>query len=55
MYYIKAVNKGKVGYRYCAYNVVTNIINSLFSFLVYAEIVFVFSIKLVIGSELVLV
>ena len=55
MYCIKAVNKGKVGYRYYTYNIVANIINSLFLLLVYMEIILIFNIKLVIGSKLILV
>ena len=54
MYYVKAVNKGKVGYRYSINNVVADITYSLFLFLVYIEIVLVFSIELIVNSELVL-
>ena len=55
MYRIKAVNKGKVGYQYSTNDVVADIIYSLFSLLVYAEIVLVFGVELVVCSELVLV
>ena len=52
MYHIKAVNKGKVGYQCGTNNVVADIVYSLFSLLVYMEIVL--GIELVIGSKLVL-
>ena len=55
MYHIKAVDKGKVGYRCGANDVVADIVYSLFSLLVYAEIVLIFSIELVVGGKLVLV
>ena len=55
MYRFKAVNKGKVGYRCSANDVVADVVYSLFSLLVYAEIVLVFGIELIIGSELVLI
>ena len=55
MYHIEAVNKGKVGYRYGVNNVVADIAYSLFSLLVYVEIIFIFSIELIVYSKLVLV
>ena len=54
MYRVEAVNKGKVGYRYNANNIVTDIAYSLFLFLVYMEIILVFSIELIVDGELVL-
>ena len=53
MYRIEAVNKGKVGYRCRADDVVANIVYSLFFLLVYIEIVLIFGIELIIGNELV--
>jgi hypothetical protein len=55
MYYIKAVNKGKVGYRCRANDIVADTVYSLFSLLVYIEIDFIFGVELIIDSELVLV
>ena len=55
MYHIMAFNEGKVGYQYRANNVVTNIIYSLFLFLVCTKIVFIFSMELIVDSELALV
>jgi hypothetical protein len=55
VYCIEAVDEWKVGYRCSANDVVADIVYSLFSLLVYAEIVFVFGVELVIGSELDLV
>ena len=52
MYRIEVVNKWKVGYRYGLNDIVTDIVYSPFLLLVYAKIVFVFSIELVIGGEL---
>ena len=55
MYRIEAVDKGKVGYRCRANDVVADTVYSLFLLLVYAEIVFVFGVELVVGSKLNLV
>ena len=55
VYHVKAIHKGKVGYRRHAHNVVADTIDSLLLLLVYAEIVLVFSIELTVDSELVLV
>ena len=53
MYRFEAVDKGKVGYRCRANDVVANTVYSLFSLLVYTEIVFIFGVELVIGDKLV--
>ena len=55
MYYIKAVDKGKVGYWYGVDNVVTNVNYGLFLFLVYTQVVLVFSVQLIVGRELFLI
>jgi hypothetical protein len=55
IYCVEAVDKGKVGYWRGAYNVITNVVNSLFLLLVYTEVVFIFGIELIIDSKLVLV
>ena len=52
MYCIKAVNKGKVGYRCRVNDVVADTVYSLFLFLIYTQIVFIFSVELVIGDKL---
>ena len=55
MYRVKAINKWKVGHRYGVNNIVADIAYSLFLLLVYIEIIFIFSIELIIYSKLVLV
>ena len=55
MYRFEAVDEGKVGYQCRLNDVVANIAYSLFSLLMYTEIVLVFGVELIIGSELVLV
>jgi hypothetical protein len=55
MYYFKAVDKRKMGYRCGVNNIVINVIYGLFFLLMYTEIIFVFNIELIVGSELVLV
>jgi hypothetical protein len=55
IYYVEAINKGKVGYWYSAYNVVADIIDSLFLFLVYTKVVLILNVELIVDSELVLV
>jgi len=55
VYHVEAVDEWKVGYRYSANDVVADIVYNLFSLLVYAEIVFVFGVELIIGSEINLV
>jgi len=52
VYRFQAIDKGKVSYRCRANDVVTDIVYSLFLLLVYAEIVFIFGIELIVGSEL---
>ena len=52
---VEAVDEWKVGYRCRANDVVADIVYSLFSLLIYIEIVFIFGVELVIGSELNLV
>jgi hypothetical protein len=52
VYRAKVVNKWKVGYRCGTNDIVTNIVYSPFLLLVYAKIVFIFSIELVVGGEL---
>jgi len=53
VYHFEAVNKREVGYRCCANNVIANIIYGLLLLLVYADIVLIFSVKLIIGNKLV--
>jgi hypothetical protein len=53
VYRFDAVDKRKVGYRCRSDDVVADVSYSLFLFLVYLEIVLIFSIELIIGSELV--
>jgi hypothetical protein len=55
IYYIKAVDKWKIGYQYSTNNIVVNVINSLFFLSVYIEVIFIFSIELIIDGELGLV
>ena len=55
VYRIEAVDEWKVGYQYGANDIVADIVYSLFSLLVYAEIVLVFGVELVVCSKLVLV
>ena len=55
MYRFQVINKGKVGYRCRANDVVTDIVYSLFLLLVYIEIVLIFGIELIVSSKLVLV
>jgi hypothetical protein len=52
VYRVEAVDEWKVGYRCRANDVVADTVYSLFLLLVYAEIVLVFGIELVVGSEL---
>ena len=54
MYRVEAVDKGKVGYRYSTNNIGANTVYSLFLFLVYTEIILVFSIELIVNGKLVL-
>ena len=53
MYRVEAINEWKVGYQCRANDIVADTVYSLFSLLVYTEIVFVFGIELVVGGELV--
>jgi len=52
VYRVEVIDEWKVGYRCSANDIVTNIVYSPFLLLVYAKIVFVFSIELVIYGEL---
>jgi len=52
VYCIEVVNEWKVGYRCGLNDIVADIVYSPFLLLVYAKIVFVFSIELVVGGEL---
>jgi hypothetical protein len=55
VYRVEVLDKWKVGYRCGANDVVADIVYSLFFLLVYAKIVLVFSVELIVGSELDLV
>jgi hypothetical protein len=54
VYRVKAVDKWKVGYCYRANDVIVDTAYSLFLLLIYTQVVFIFSVELIIDSELVL-
>ncbi len=55
VYCVKAVNKGKVGYQCSTDNIVADIDYGLFLFLIYIQVILIFSVQLIIGHKLFLV